>query len=204
MSWHRHPVISKRFRGYLPVVVDVETGGLHHQTDALLELAASIIEMDEYGRLSPGEIIHYHINPFPGARLDPESLKLNRIDPTHPFRFALDEREALNDFFQQVSNHVKRAHCDRAVLVGHNAWFDLFFLNAASTRCEFKQTPFHRFTSLDTASISAIALGQTVLAKAVKAAGLSFNPEEAHSAIYDCQKTADLFCYIANNFKLVG
>ena len=41
--------IVKRFRGFLPVVVDVETGGLNPQTDALLEIAAVVIEINQGG-----------------------------------------------------------------------------------------------------------------------------------------------------------
>ena len=38
-----------RFRGFLPVIVDVETGGFNATTDALLEVAATLIHLDDRG-----------------------------------------------------------------------------------------------------------------------------------------------------------
>lgn len=189
--------ISQRFRGYLPVVVDIETGGLNPQTHALLEIAAVILAMNEEGKLYCQTTYSEHVIPFPNAKLDKEALELNKIDPTHPFRFALDEKEALQKIFDPIRTALKETQCQRAILVGHNAWFDLLFLKAAIERCNLKN-PFHAFTTLDTASLGALAYGQTVLARIVKAAGMHFNPDEAHSAIYDAERTADLFCHIVN------
>ena len=42
--------IAQRFRGFLPVVVDVETGGFNEQTDALLQIAAVIVDRDDSGK----------------------------------------------------------------------------------------------------------------------------------------------------------
>ena len=203
MTKQTKTAMAKRFRGFLPVVIDVETGGLNSNTDALLEIASSIIYMDEDGKIHPGEIIHAHVEPFVGANLDPESLKLNRIDPNHPFRMAVAEQVALEDLFAAIKVKLKEYRCERAVLVGHNSWFDLFFLKAAAARCKFKKIPLHAFTSLDTASLSALIFGQTVLIKACHRAGIEFDIKEAHSAIYDCQKTADLFCKIVNDYQSV-
>ncbi|MBS0286601.1 MAG: ribonuclease T [Proteobacteria bacterium] len=192
--------IAARFRGFLPIVVDVETGGVNTQTDALLELAAISIKMDENGLLIPDQTYHYHIQPFEGANLNPEALAFNKIDPGHPFRFALAEKDMLKEFFEAINKELQAKKCSRAVLVGHNAWFDQQFLNAAVNRCDIKN-PFHRFTSFDTATLSALAYGQTVLAKAMEAAKIPFNTDHAHSALYDTQSTAALFCEIVNRWQ---
>ncbi len=193
-----NPAIAGRFRGYLPVVVDVETAGFNAKTDALLEMAAVILRMDGHGRIHPHETHHCHIVPFEGANLDPEALKFNGIDPYHPFRFAVPEKEALAKIFTPVRKAVKESGCTRALLVGHNAFFDHGFVNTAAKRSGIKRNPFHPFTSFDTATLSGLAYGQTVLSRAVQAAGLEWEEERAHSALYDTEITAALFCKIAN------
>lgn len=195
-----YPSIKQRFRQFLPIVVDIETGGINPQTDALLELAAITLTLDKNGHLTPGDSFHTHIMPFEGANLDPEALAFNKIDPYHPFRDALEEEDALSELFKFVKTAVKKAQCQRGVLVGHNAWFDLLFLNNATKRSELK-SPFHAFTSFDTATLSAVHYGQTVLAKACQSAKVAFNTAEAHSALYDTQKTAELFCKIVNTWR---
>jgi ribonuclease T len=193
--------IATRFRGFLPVAVDVETGGFNASTDALLEIAAVLVEMTPMGDLRPGATFRYHVQPFHGSRMDPASLAVNGIDPHHPLRPAMPEKEALTQLFREIRRAVRDAGCTRAVLVGHNASFDLGFLNAAVARADIKRNPFHPFSSFDTATLGGVALGQTVLARAVTAAGLSWNPDEAHSAIYDAERTAALFCRICNRFR---
>lgn len=193
--------IALRFRGFLPVVVDVETAGLNPQTDALLEIAAVILEMDDQGYLRPGPSYDSHILPFPGAHLSEESLAFNGIDPYHPFREAVPEQEALKDIFRPVRRAVSDANCSRAILVGHNPLFDLAFLNAAIERAQIKRNPFHPFSSFDTATLGGLAYGQTVLSRAVEAAGMDWDNRQAHSAIYDAKRTAELFCLIVNRWK---
>lgn len=190
--------LARRFRGFLPVVVDVETGGFVAATDALLEIAAVLIEIDGEGRLRRGETYSYHVQPFEGARIDPASLAVNGIDPFHPLRPALPEREALTRIFKPVRDAIHAADCKRAILVGHNASFDLGFLNAAIARTGIKRSPFHPFSSFDTVTLAGAALGQTVLAKAARIAGLDWDDGSAHSAAYDAEKTADLFCQLCN------
>lgn len=196
--------IYKRFRGFLPVVIDVETGGFDSKKDALLEMAAVFIEMDEHGLLYPGETLSHHIIPFEGANLDPQALEFNKIDPYHPFRFAVSEQEALAELFDAIHIVLDRTRCRRAVLVGHNAWFDLSFIMAMAKRCKYKKVPFHGFTSFDTATLSGLVYGQTVLAKALKAAEISYDVAQAHSALYDAKCTAELFCEIVNQFHYLG
>jgi ribonuclease T len=193
--------IATRFRGFLPVAVDVETGGFSATANALLEIAAVLIEMTPSGELKPGANFRYHVQPFHGSRIDPASLAVNGIDPHHPLRPALPEKEALTQLFREIRKAVRETGCTRAVLVGHNASFDLGFLNAAAARTDIKRNPFHPFSSFDTATLGGVALGQTVLSRAVTAAGLEWNAAEAHSAIYDAERTASLFCTICNRFR---
>jgi ribonuclease T len=196
--------MGQRFRGFLPVVVDVETAGFNAQTDALLEIACIPIVYNEQGEFVPGQAFHAHINPFEGAHLDRRSLDFIGIDPFSPLRVAMaeDEKSALKRIFKSL-NEVRRAQqCTHAVLVGHNAHFDLGFLQAAVARTGTKnQSPFHSFSVFDTVTLSAVMFGQTVLAKSCIQAGIEFDGKEAHSALYDTQKTAELFCYILNKLS---
>jgi ribonuclease T len=193
--------IADRFRGFLPVVVDVETGGFNCKTDALLEIAAVLVDPQEDGTLLRGETIRYHVKPFEGANLNPASLAINKIDPDHPLRPAIDERDALQRIFREVRRAVRESGCTRAILVGHNSSFDLGFLNEAVERSEIKRNPFHPFSSFDTATLCGVAYGQTVLARAVKAAGMKWDEDSAHSAAYDAEITTDVFCDIVNRFQ---
>ncbi|NEZ04208.1 ribonuclease T [Wenzhouxiangella sp. XN201] len=195
------PSIVHRFRGFQPVVVDVETGGFNARTDALLELAVCIIEMDEDGWLHPGEVMMQHIEAFPGANIEEAALEFNGIRPDHPLRQAMPEREALRELFLPVRHSLRETGCRRAVLVGHNAHFDLGFLNAAIERTGYKRNPFHPFSCFDTATLGGLAYGQTVLARAVAAAGLDWDKSQAHSAAYDTERTAALFCNIVNRWR---
>jgi ribonuclease T len=194
-------LMSRRFRGFLPVVVDVETGGFNSRTDALLEIAAVFIDMDAGGTLSRGPTHSFHVQPFPGARLDPASLSVTGIDPYHPLRPALPEREAVQRIFREVRHQLKAYDCRRAILVGHNAAFDLGFLNAALERTDIKRNPFHPFSCFDTATLAGAALGQTVLAKAVAVSGIQWDASSAHSASYDAERTADVFCFVCNRMQ---
>lgn len=195
--------MAERFRGFLPVVVDVETGGFNAKTDALLEIAAVMLRFDDGGELRRGPTVAHHVLPFQGANLDPAALQVTGIDPSHPLRPAIPERDALQRVFREVRHEMKAADCTRAVLVGHNAHFDLGFLNEAIARCEIKRSPFHPFAIFDTASLAGVAFGQTVLARAIQAAGLPWDEAAAHSAVYDAEITADLFCEIVNRFRPV-
>lgn len=193
--------MADRFRGFLPVVVDVETGGFDAENDALLEIAAVPLSMDTEGYLQRMPTVSTHVEPFPGANLDPRSLEITGIDPYNPLRGALPERQALDHIFHVVREAVREAGCQRAILVGHNAAFDLGFLNQAVRRCGHKRNPFHPFSCFDTVSFAGLAYGQTVLSKAVVAAGLPFDSREAHSAVYDTERTAELFCRVVNRWR---
>ena len=193
--------ISRRFRGFLPVVVDVETAGFNAKTDALLEIAAVITYLDDDGYIHPMDTIHCHVEPFPGANLEQAALDFTGIDPYHPFRFAKKEQDALGHIFKPIRNAVKQSGCNRAILVGHNSSFDLGFINAASKRQGIKRNPFHPFSSFDTATLCGLAYGQTVLARAADVAGIPWDNDKAHSAVYDTEKTAEIFCGIVNKWR---
>jgi ribonuclease T len=193
--------ISKRFRGYLPVVIDVETGGFDCNKHALLEIAVVTLQMDENGFFSPSDHRTTHVTPFEGSEIDPKSLKVTGIDPFHPLRAAREESQALGHIFKLIRSALKESNCKRAILVGHNATFDLGFVNAAVERAGIKRNPLHPFSVFDTVSFAGLAYGQTVLSKAVQAAGIQWDNSSAHSALYDTQKTAELFCNIVNKWE---
>ena len=193
--------IARRFRGFLPVVVDVETGGFDAQRHALLEISAVIIRMRPDGNLEPSAPLAAHVLPFVGAEIDPRALAFNGIDPDHPFRDAVPEHEALARVLVPIRKALKSTGCNRAVLVGHNAHFDLGFLKAAVERTGFKRNPFHAFSVFDTVTLGGLMFGQTVLARAAQAAGLGWKNSEAHSAIYDSEQTARLFCAVVNRWR---
>jgi ribonuclease T len=193
-------VVARRFRGFLPVVVDVETGGFDAQRDALLEMAAVFLDWSDTEGWYRARTVAHHIEPFAGANLDPASLQFNKIDPYHPFRMAVPEDKAVKDIFQRVREDVATHGCTRAILVGHNPAFDLAFVKSAAARLKIKNNPFHQFSTFDTAAIAGVALGQTVLARAVQAAKIEWDQDEAHSAVYDAEKTAELFCTIVNRW----
>jgi ribonuclease T len=197
-------MLSERFRGYLPVVVDVETGGFSALTDAVLEIAATILRMDGSGRLEIVRTHHYHVKPFEGANIEQSALDFTGIDPYHPFREAVSEQEAFGELFGFIRKEIKNQDCNRAVLVGHNAHFDGGFVNAVVARCDIKRSPFHPFSYFDTATLGGLAYGQTVLAKACAEAGMEFDNALAHSAAYDSAKTAELFCGIVNRWLDLG
>ncbi len=193
--------LAGRFRGFLPVVVDVETAGFNARSDALLEIAAVILNLDEKGFLHPTETFHCHVEPFPGANLDKRALDFIGIDPFHPLRLAVPERDAMERIFKPIRKSVKEHGCSRAILVGHNPFFDLGFVKAATERSGIKRNPFHDFSTFDTATLAGLAYGQTVLARAVEAAGIPWDQDSAHSALYDAERTAELFCAIVNRWR---
>lgn len=192
--------MARRFRGFLPVVVDVETGGFNARTDALLEIAIVTLQLDESGVIKPELTVSTHVKAFEGANIEPKSLEITGIRPDSPLRAAREEREALGYIFSPIRQAVKAYGCTRAILVGHNAFFDLSFLNAAIERTGIKRNPFHPFSSFDTVTLGGLAYGQTVLSKALLAAGFSWDSKEAHSAVYDAQRTAELFCKVINRW----
>jgi ribonuclease T len=196
--------LCDRFRGFYPVVIDVETAGFNAKTNALLEIAAITLKMDEDGWLTTDETLHFHVEPFEGSILESEALAFTGIDPHNPLRGAVSEYDALHAIFKMVRKGIKASNCNRAIMVAHNATFDHGFMMAASERAGLKRNPFHPFVTFDTAAMSGLALGQTVLAKACIAAGIPFDAEQAHSALYDTEQTAQLFCEIVNRWKRLG
>jgi ribonuclease T len=196
--------MASRFRNYLPVVIDIECGGFNAKTDAILEISAVILGMSEKGILEVEQTFFHRIIPFEGANIEAAALKFTGIDPFHPLRIARSEKDVFDDMFKIIRGAMKLNQCKRAILVAHNAHFDHGFINAAVARHDIKRNPFHPFSSFDTATLSGLAFGQTVLARACEAAGMDFDNNEAHSARYDAEKTAQLFCGIVNRWKALG
>ena len=196
--------MKDRFRGFLPVIIDVETGGFIASTDAILEIAATTVRMDEDGVLGVHRTYDFNVRPFEGSNIEEAAIKFTGIDPYHPFRETVPEAEALDELFRVLRKEIRDQNCTRAILVGHNAHFDAGFINAAVERCAIKRNPFHPFSFFDTATLSGLAYGQTVLAKACAEAGIAFDNNEAHSAAYDAERTAELFCEIVNRWKECG
>ena len=198
------PELRDRFRHYFPVIIDVETAGFNAQTDALLEIAAVTVRMDDHGMLHPDQEIHYHITPFEGANIEPAAIEFNGIKLDCALRGAVDETEAMKGLSKAISKLQKTANCQRSVIVAHNASFDMSFVNAALARTNVKRSPFHPFVSFDTTSLAALTLGQTVLVKACEAAHIAFDQKQAHGALYDAQRTAELFCFMMNRYQSLG
>ena len=196
--------MAERFRGFLPVVIDVETGGFDAQNNALLEIAAVTLAMNDEGQIIIADSLVHNVKPHPDTHCEQAALEFNGIDPDDPGREARRESDVLHDIFQLVRRSIKDNNCNRAVMVAHNAHFDLGFVNAAVMRNDIKRNPFHPFSCFDTATLGGLAFGQTVLAKACKAAGIPFNNAKAHSALYDAKRTALLFCNIVNRWQALG
>jgi ribonuclease T len=197
-------LLANRFRTYLPVVVDIETGGFNAKTDAVLEISAVLLAMDKTGKLAIDQTFFHRVIPFTGANIEEAALKFTGIDPYHPLRVARSEKEVFSNMFKLIRTSMKNNHCKRAILVAHNAHFDHGFINAAADRHDLKRNPFHPFSSFDTATLSGLAYGQTVLSRACEAAAIEFDSNSAHSARYDAEKTAELFCGIVNKWQDLG
>ncbi len=204
MADQEQTLFSQRFRGFFPVVIDVETAGFNKDTDALLEIAATTLKMDDEGVLSLDQTLHFHVKPFEGANIEQSAIEFNGIDPFSELRGAKDEDVVIKEICKMVRKAQKAAGCSRSVVVAHNAAFDHGFLNAAIERNNIKRTPFHPFVSFDTTSLAGLALGQTVLAKACRTAGIEFDNSQAHSALYDTERTAELYCFIVNKWQALG
>ena len=202
MNENELKLMARRFRGYYPVVVDVETGGFDQKKDALLEIGAVTLKIDENGKMAKNNQYHCHINPFEGANMEPASMEINGIDPHHPFRIAAakDEETAVRELFRFIHKEMKLHKCKRAIMIGHNTTLDRDFIFAAAARNKISRNPFHPFSMFDTVSLAGLAYGQTVLSRAAQAAGLSWDSNEAHSALYDASQTAELFCRITNRW----
>lgn len=192
--------MATRFRGFLPVVVDIETGGFDPNCHAILEIGMVQVAFNA-ATLAPAERWQRAVSPYRGSRIEPASLKVTGIDPNDPARNSVSETVALKDMFSQIRRAMKVAGCQRAILVAHNAAFDQQFLAAAVTRNQLKRNPFHPFSFIDTASLAAVAFGHTVLSEACTRADIAFDSSQAHNALYDAERTAELFCAVVNRWQ---
>ena len=192
-------MLKDRFRKFLPVVVDLETGGFDATKNAILEIAIQLID-EEDSKLVLGDSLRHHINPYEGLDVDKESLEFLKLDLNHPLRVGVDEKFALKEIFALINKQRTKYDCSRAILVGHNAFFDHSFLLEACIRNGIKKSPFHPFSLIDTVSLGVLATKQTVLARVCKELDIPYDNDEAHSAAYDAMVTAEVFCKIINDF----
>ena len=193
-------MMKERFRKYLPVVVDLETGGFNPLNNAILEIAITLVE-EEDDLLFVGETFRFHIEPYEGLLVEQESLEFTKINLDHPLRNAVTEDFALKALFKIINKARDKYECSRAILVGHNAHFDSSFMNAAVERNKIKRSPFHPFSVLDTVTLGALVTNQTVLARICESLEVDYDSKEAHSAAYDSDVTAKVFCKIINEFN---
>lgn len=200
MPTYAPKTIKERFRGFLPVIVDIETSGFNPEKAAILQVGMMFVTMDDQGMLHPDELLRAEIRPFPGAQIEEANIRFIGLDPFDESRGLEEESIALPRLFKAVAKRIKREGCKKAILVGHNGSFDLTFLNAAAARFNFKRMPFHPFSVLDTASLSALVYGHTVLALSCAAARIEFEEDKAHDAGYDTMMECKLFCALVNRF----
>lgn len=193
-------LLNQRFRKYLPVVVDLETGGFDPINNAILEIAVTLIGQNDKYELVVLDTHRYHIDPYKDLIVEQESLDFTKIKLDHPLRKAVSEKEALNELFKIINKAKSEYSCSRAILVGHNAHFDLAFIKESIKRNNIKKSPFHPFSVLDTVSLGAMHTQQTVLARVCESLSIDYDSNEAHSAAYDAEITAKVFCNIINIF----
>ncbi|QJC33603.1 ribonuclease T [Enterobacteriaceae endosymbiont of Donacia provostii] len=197
-------LLSFRFRGFYPVVIDIETSGFNPKYNAILEISLITLKMDN-GWLKKNETLHFHVIPFKGSSISQDALDFNGINIYTPLRGAISEVEVLKIIFKKIKNDLKINKCKKAVIVAHNASFDHSFVMESIKRNKMeKYNPFHSFVIFDTASMCGLILGQTVLAKSCHTIGITFDNNQAHSALYDADRTAKLFCALVNNWKIKG
>jgi ribonuclease T len=192
-------MLKDRFRKFLPVVVDLETGGFNAKKNAILEIAIQLIDEDN-SKLILGDAHRYHINPFTGLTVDKDALEFLKLDLNHPLRIAVEEDYALKEAFKLIDKQRSKYDCSRAILVGHNAFFDHSFILEACLRNKIKKSPFHPFSLIDTVSLGVLVTKQTVLARICKELDILYENDEAHSAAYDAMITAQVFCKIINDY----
>ncbi len=193
-------LLNQRFRKYLPVVVDLETGGFDPINNAILEIAATLIGQNDKYELVVLDTYRYHIDPYEDLIVEQESLDFTKIKLDHPLRKAVSEKEALTELFKIINKAKSEYSCSRAILVGHNAHFDLAFIKESIKRNNIKKSPFHPFSVLDTVSLGAMHTQQTVLARVCESLNIDYDSNEAQSAAYDAEITAKVFCNIINIF----
>ena len=187
--------MQNRFRGFMPVVIDVECGGFIPYR-CTVGNCRSVVGDSGDGSLAAWGNWRYHVQPFPA----PTSNGVTRCDGLSILftRYAQRfQRRSAHAIVQEISQAMKDNDCTRAILVGHNACFDLNFLNAAVARTEIKRNPFHPFSSFDTATLAGVAFGQTGYRSRFKrpeSLGIRTNAFGA----YDAQQTADCFARSAN------
>ena len=119
--------LKERFRTFLPVVIDIETGGFNAKTDAILEISAVLLAMDTSGDIGIEQTFFSRVVPFEGANIEESALKFTGIDPFHPLRIARPEKDVFQSIFKTIRESMKINACKRAILVAHNSSLDYAF-----------------------------------------------------------------------------
>ncbi len=192
---------SRRFRGFLPVVIDVETGGFHLAAPTRCwRSPPSSSRWTTPAGCAAARRMRFTCKPFEGARLDPVSLEVNGIDPWHPLRPAIDEADALQRLFREIRTAI-RAHAlparhSRRATTRPSIWASSTRRSSAPASSAIR---FIRSRASTPRRSAASALGQTVLRARRAAGGHRMGSAAARTrAAYDAERTADLFCHICN------
>ncbi|MFB2593926.1 exonuclease domain-containing protein [Paracoccus sp. p4-l81] len=174
----RHPEIENaRLADLVYVVFDSETTGLFPETDEICQLAAVRIVN---GRRIETEVFDMLVNP--GRPIPPGSTAVHGIT------------DAMVADAPDVNSAVRRFHkfAQNAVLVAHNAPFDMTFLK----RREAAIGAAFDHPILDTVLLSAVLFGQSEvhsLDALTHRLGITIPEEARHTAIGDTIATADAF-----------
>lgn len=166
------------------VVFDIETTGFSPVNNRIIEIGAV--------KVAKGEIVD-RFSTF--------------VNPDVPIPFEIEKLTSINDgmvmdapFIEQVLPEFL-AFCGDAVLVAHNASFDMSFIKENALRQKIKK----KFTYVDTVGIARILLphqAKHTLDAVAKTMGVSL--ENHHRAVDDAEATAEIFIKFIPMLKEAG
>ena len=157
------------------VAFDSETTGLSTETDAVVQLGAVRVLN---GRIVEGEVLDTYVDP--GRPIPPASTVVHHVT----------DADVAGAPDVATAGRALHGFCRDAVLVAHNAPFDLAFLRRAEE--ETGVTWDHPV--LDTVLLSAIVFGTTevhTLDALCDRLGIAIPPELRHTALGDARVTAE-------------
>jgi len=166
------------------VVFDIETTGFSPVNNRIIEIGAV--------KVKGGEIAD-KFSAF--------------VNPDVPIPFEIEKLTGINDSMVKDAPYIEQvlpeflSFCEGAVLVAHNAGFDMSFIKENALR----QGIFRKFTCVDTLGIARILLphqGKHTLDAVAKAMGVSL--ENHHRAVDDAQATAEIFVKFIPLLKEAG
>ena len=166
------------------VVFDIETTGFSPVNNRIIEIGAV--------KVKQGEIAE-KFSAF--------------VNPDVPIPFEIEKLTGINDSMVKDAPYIEQvlpeflAFCQDAVLVAHNAGFDMSFIKENVLR----QGLSRRFTCADTLGIARILLphqAKHTLDAVAKTLGVSL--ENHHRAVDDAQATAEIFVKFIPMLKQAG